>query len=190
VDTITIVKNSLNNPQQLQSSSDNIVKQVASGQLNAAYGSTFTVESKDGQTTITKASATDTASTQPAAVPVATGKTDSAKNSGSDGTATATPAATPKADAGKQIGNDVQKTQKVIVQLKDAGTGLGYTSWPEAQAMWFSSFAGFMMKLLGIFITTLAIRLGAPYWFDILNKAVNIRGAGPKPDEDKKGKSK
>jgi hypothetical protein len=27
----------------------------------------------------------------------------------------------------------------------------------------------------------LAICLGAPFWFDILNKIANLRGTGPKP---------
>lgn len=36
-------------------------------------------------------------------------------------------------------------------------------------------------KLLGLLITMMAISLGAPFWFDMLNKLVNIRGAGVKP---------
>lgn len=35
--------------------------------------------------------------------------------------------------------------------------------------------------LLGWFITLLAISLGAPFWFDVLNKIVNVRNAGVKP---------
>ncbi|MEL6391161.1 MAG: hypothetical protein AAFY36_03000 [Bacteroidota bacterium] len=36
-------------------------------------------------------------------------------------------------------------------------------------------------KLLGFILTALAISLGAPFWFDLLRKIVNIRGAGGKP---------
>jgi len=37
--------------------------------------------------------------------------------------------------------------------------------------------------LLGWLITILAIALGAPFWFDMLNKFVNLRGAGRATDE-------
>ncbi len=39
-------------------------------------------------------------------------------------------------------------------------------------------------KILGWLVTALAISLGAPFWFDILKKIVNLRGAGKKPDDD------
>ncbi len=37
------------------------------------------------------------------------------------------------------------------------------------------------MRWLGYFITALAGMLGAPFWFDLLQKLVNLRGSGPKP---------
>lgn len=36
-------------------------------------------------------------------------------------------------------------------------------------------------KLLGYFLTAIAISFGAPFWFDLLSKVVSIRGAGTKP---------
>ena len=39
-------------------------------------------------------------------------------------------------------------------------------------------------KILGWLVTALAISLGAPFWFDILKKIVNLRGAGKKPDDE------
>lgn len=39
---------------------------------------------------------------------------------------------------------------------------------------------------LGWIVTALAISLGAPFWFDILNKVVSIRSAGKSPEEKKK----
>ncbi|MFL5541747.1 MAG: hypothetical protein ACJ8J0_22365 [Longimicrobiaceae bacterium] len=38
-------------------------------------------------------------------------------------------------------------------------------------------------KLLGLLLTAIAVSLGAPFWFDLLNKIVNIRAAGRAPDE-------
>jgi hypothetical protein len=44
--------------------------------------------------------------------------------------------------------------------------------------------------LPGFFITALAISLGAPFWFDLLNKFVNLRVSGKRPDDDKAPVSK
>ena len=43
------------------------------------------------------------------------------------------------------------------------------------------------LKVLGIFLTALAARQGAPFWFDILKRVVNLRGTGANPAE-KEGK--
>ncbi|WP_299579595.1 hypothetical protein [Mucilaginibacter sp.] len=44
---------------------------------------------------------------------------------------------------------------------------------------------GFFSHLPGLLITALALSLGAPFWFDLLNKLVSIRAAGVKPEEKK-----
>jgi hypothetical protein len=38
-------------------------------------------------------------------------------------------------------------------------------------------------SILGWLITALAISLGAPFWFDLLNKFINLRNAGENPDK-------
>ncbi len=38
-----------------------------------------------------------------------------------------------------------------------------------------------LMTLLGWFITAIAVSLGAPFWYDTLNKLVDLRSAGKKP---------
>ena len=50
-----------------------------------------------------------------------------------------------------------------------------------------SNQANLAIKLLGIFITAMAARQGAPFWFDILKRVVNLRGTGANPTE-KEGK--
>lgn len=40
-----------------------------------------------------------------------------------------------------------------------------------------------LVKLAGIFLTALAARQGAPFWFDILKRFVNLRGTGANPAE-------
>jgi hypothetical protein len=39
------------------------------------------------------------------------------------------------------------------------------------------------INLVGFIITAFAISLGAPFWFDLLNKFINIRVSGKKPEE-------
>lgn len=43
-----------------------------------------------------------------------------------------------------------------------------------------------LQRLLGWLLTVLAVSLGAPFWFDLLNKFVHIRTAGKSPDETPK----
>ncbi|WP_131769573.1 hypothetical protein [Candidatus Protofrankia californiensis] len=40
---------------------------------------------------------------------------------------------------------------------------------------------GWALKILGWLFTTLALSLGAPFWFDLLGRLVNMRSTGPKP---------
>jgi hypothetical protein len=45
---------------------------------------------------------------------------------------------------------------------------------------------GWLLKIVGLLISTFAVTMGAPFWFDTLSKFVNIRGAGTPPGETKK----
>jgi len=44
-------------------------------------------------------------------------------------------------------------------------------------------FGPFMLKVFGLLLTAIAISLGAPFWFDLLNKVISIRAAGRSPQE-------
>jgi hypothetical protein len=60
------------------------------------------------------------------------------------------------------------------------------------------NWSSLLAKLLGLLLTTFALSLGAPFWFDMLNKVINIRAAGrapattpaPTPAEGAKGDGK
>ena len=41
-------------------------------------------------------------------------------------------------------------------------------------------------RFAGLMLTILAVSLGAPFWFDVLNKIINIRSAGRAPEEKPK----
>ncbi len=45
-----------------------------------------------------------------------------------------------------------------------------------------------LLKLFGILITAGATAQGAPFWFDVLKRFVNLRGTGPNPNEKGAGK--
>ena len=65
--------------------------------------------------------------------------------------------------------------------LQNLGLKLG---WPdEFPARWDETLLYLLNKLLGLMLTTLAVSLGAPFWFDLLNKFIIIRGVGKSPDE-------
>ena len=68
---------------------------------------------------------------------------------------------------------------KIIKLQYNQTTGytFGYTDfWNE----WKNDF---WKKLIGILVTVFALQLGSNFWFDLMNKAVNIRAAGKRPDE-------
>jgi hypothetical protein len=47
-------------------------------------------------------------------------------------------------------------------------------------------FSGWLLfKIFGLLISAFAVSLGAPFWFDLLSKFVNIRGAGVPPAKPK-----
>ena len=43
------------------------------------------------------------------------------------------------------------------------------------------SLLGWVVKLFGLLFTAFAVALGAPFWFDLLNRFVNLRGGGGRP---------
>lgn len=54
----------------------------------------------------------------------------------------------------------------------------------EKNATWFKyspKQKGGLVTLMGWLLTALAISLGAPFWFDLLNKLIQLRATGPKP---------
>lgn len=47
----------------------------------------------------------------------------------------------------------------------------------------------FFRMILGWIISGIAISMGAPFWFDMLKKVMNVRGTGPKPEAYTKDRS-
>ncbi len=51
----------------------------------------------------------------------------------------------------------------------------------NASPLRLDNLAGWITKLLGLLITAAGAAQGAPFWFDILKKFINVRGTGEKP---------
>ena len=88
---------------------------------------------------------------------------------------------TPDATYKKKL-DSLNATRKIIEkQLNDANTTIGlgnekiYHFWEAC--FWNRLYCGFT----GIFLTALAISLGAPFWFDLLNRFIKLRSAVSQP---------
>lgn len=66
---------------------------------------------------------------------------------------------------------------------------LGWKKNPTAEAKTFTFYDG-ASKALGFLLTALAICLGAPFWFDLLNKLVKLRGTGTKETSESSSQNK
>lgn len=65
--------------------------------------------------------------------------------------------------------------------LEDAVNTLSEFALPIGWAVNPATPADWTTKIAGLAITIFAVSLGAPFWFDLLNRFTNIRLAGPKP---------
>ena len=82
-----------------------------------------------------------------------------------------------KARAAKTDGAS-HETDKTELQDLDSLLGWGSKDkTDQAEECW----KVWARRLLGWFLTIVAVSLGAPFWFDLLNKVVNLRNAGSKP---------
>lgn len=81
----------------------------------------------------------------------------------------------------KGIEQSARTAGALIGQIRELHLPIG---WKKPDGQW--AFAGFgfmewLVKILGILVTTFAGSLGAPFWFQLLNKIVDLRAAGKQP---------
>lgn len=75
------------------------------------------------------------------------------------------------AEAGQQLREKLDQ----LKALQNLGLPIGWQRWPQG--------GEWIMKIIGLLITTIAVSFGAPFWFELLNKLVNLRMAGRNPGE-------
>ena len=90
------------------------------------------------------------------------------------GAAQAAPASAQVQAAGSNQSGSVSSLQQANDLLNQTGFPLGWGALP-------TDLSGWLKKVLGLLLTTLAVSLGAPFWFDLLKNVANLRSAGPAP---------
>ncbi|MEQ9298699.1 MAG: hypothetical protein RIF33_09060 [Cyclobacteriaceae bacterium] len=107
-----------------------------------------------------------------------------------DGAAEYMKSAQPPADPNLRLSYD--SAQSKLVTFYEGGlkenTDMLKVGWDKAAWNYFTTGCNFLLSLLGWLISGLAISLGAPFWFDLLNKLVAIRSAGKSKDALKPSK--
>lgn len=69
----------------------------------------------------------------------------------------------------------LKEAVKELEAVQTAGIPLGWTAAPQG--------GEWVNKIIGLILTIFATSLGAPFWFDVLNKIVPIRSVGASPEE-------
>jgi hypothetical protein len=72
--------------------------------------------------------------------------------------------------------------KQIKEQIKELNLPLGWSCTEEDPRKAPKGFLAWLLKILGLMITTIAVSLGAPFWFDVLNKMVSLRSAGKVPE--------
>lgn len=89
---------------------------------------------------------------------------------------------------------DDQGLEKNYARLRDLGFSMGWSrnDFPAAGSDAATWLGVILLKLIGLLATALAISLGAPFWFDVLNKFMVVRStikpqekSGETPSKDK-----
>jgi hypothetical protein len=75
----------------------------------------------------------------------------------------------------KNIKKDFETIKRLDNELKEAEIPLG---WGKEEISGFSNWA---KKIVGLLLSTLAVSMGSPFWFDVLSKLANLRSTGNKP---------
>jgi hypothetical protein len=70
-----------------------------------------------------------------------------------------------------------------VARLQATGLPLG---WGQDVPRSERDFWWYLTKLFGLLLTAGAASLGAPFWFDVLNKIITVRSAGKAPEESPK----
>jgi len=85
-----------------------------------------------------------------------------------------------KTDQGVTLGQATEQSQaasmafdRAVSNMDSAGLQFGWKAYPK-------SIGEFITKIVGLLVSILAISLGAPFWFDVLQRFMQVRATGAK----------
>ncbi len=84
------------------------------------------------------------------------------------------PPASPGAQAGTPAPQEIIRENAATLQ--SLGLKLGWQDESGERIDWVN-------KIFGLLLTALAVSMGAPFWFDMLNKVISVRATGKPPKE-------
>jgi hypothetical protein len=106
-------------------------------------------------------------------------------------TSTASPSQAP---APGQCETPECRVKRNLDEIKKLGLPIGWTremsNPPDPRQLYGVSWQGWLVRMIGWFITALALSLGAPFWFDLLNKFIVIRSTVKPKEKSPEEKSK
>ena len=95
-------------------------------------------------------------------------------------------------NANQKTQEALEETNRAIDNLKSSGLVFGWKDEKQTQLTFTQILHELsIMKMLGLLITIFAVSLGAPFWFDVLQRFMQVRQTGTSPREkEEKGKNK
>jgi hypothetical protein len=109
-----------------------------------------------------------------------------------DTTLRASLVAMAEATAKEALPQNAGEALKRIKQMSDEsgklGLPIGWSREPNDTKSLPRDVGGWALKIIGLSLTAIAVSLGAPFWFDVLNKLINIRSAGKQPERSRQEK--
>jgi hypothetical protein len=79
----------------------------------------------------------------------------------------------------QEIEADLKEIKALSAKIYDTKLPLGWNNDTVPRWPW-----GWFEKMLGLLLTAVAVSMGTPFWFEVLNKLVNLRNAGVKPKSE------
>jgi hypothetical protein len=77
-----------------------------------------------------------------------------------------------------------QQIEDLEGQVASLGLPLGWSGWHD-EYRGLADGEAWIYKVVGLVLTGFAVSLGAPFWFDVLKRFVNVRAAGAVPEKTK-----
>ena len=145
----------------------------------------------------TPTSALPAASSTPtprASRPLATSSPGAAANPAGTSLSPATTSTVSPSQAPGQCETPECRVKRNLDEIKKLGLPIGWTremsNPPDPRQLYGVSWQGWLVRMIGWFITALALSLGAPFWFDLLNKFIVVRSTVKPKEKSPEEKSK